>query len=124
MLYQEFYPFYAAQGNPGFYNEEREQEREFDLMKSYYPDTARKIQEKAEAQCQLLDYEGSRLYDECPDRFMLYHICSQVKEELSSDTSAQEMPGSFLDDLIEVLVYQEISRRRCRRRSCRQCRVL
>ncbi len=37
MLYQEFYPFYAAQGNPGFYNEEREQEREFDLMKSYYP---------------------------------------------------------------------------------------
>ena len=124
MLYQEFYPFYAAQGNLGFYNEEREQEREFDLMKSYYPDTARKIQEKAEAQCQLLDYEGSRLYDECPDRFMLYHICSQVKEEISSDTSAQEMPGSFLDDLIEVLVYQEISRRRCRRRRCRQCRVL
>ena len=64
MLYRDFYPFYAAQGNPVFYNEEREQEREFDLMRSYYPDTARKIQEKAEAQCQLLDYEGSRLYDE------------------------------------------------------------
>ena len=48
MLYRDFYPFYAAQGNPVFYNEEREQEREFDLMKSYYPDTARKIQEKAE----------------------------------------------------------------------------
>ena len=124
MLYQEFYPFYAAQGNPGFYNEEREQEREFDLMKSYYPETARRIQEKVEEECDLQDYEGSRLYDECPDRFMLYHICSQVKEELSSDTSAQEMPGSFLDDLIEVLVYQEISRRRCRRRRCRQCRVL
>ena len=73
MLYRDFYPFYAAQGNPVFYNEEREQEREFDLMKSYYPDTARKIQEKAEMQCQLLDYEGSRLYDEYPDRFMLYH---------------------------------------------------
>ena len=74
MLYRDFYPFYAAQGNSDFYNEEREQEREFDLMKSYYPDTARKIQEKAEAQCQMLDYEGSRLYDEYPDRFMLYHI--------------------------------------------------
>ena len=111
MLYRDFYPFYAAQGNPVFYNEEREQEREFDLMRSYYPDTARKIQEKAEAQCQLLDYEGSRLYDEYPDRFMLYHICSQIKEEMAADTSAQEMP--------EVLVYQEISRRRCRRRRCR-----
>ena len=123
MLYRDFYPFYAAQGNSEFYNEEREQEREFDLMKSYYPDTARKIQEKAEAQCQMLDYEGSRLYDEYPDRFMLYHICSQVKEEMSSDTIAQEMPGGFLDDLIEVLVYQEISRRRCRRRRCRQCHM-
>ena len=38
MLYRDFYPFYAAQGNPVFYNEEREQEREFDLMKSYYPE--------------------------------------------------------------------------------------
>ncbi len=28
MLYRDFYPFYAAQGNPVFYNEEREQERE------------------------------------------------------------------------------------------------
>lgn len=120
MLYRDFYPFYAAEGNPGFYNEEREMEREFDLMRSYYPDTARRIQEKAEAQCQLLDYEGSRLYDEYPDRFMLYHICSQVKEQMAGDTSAQELPGGFLDDLIEVLVYQEISRRRCRRRRCRR----
>ena len=103
MIYPDFYPFYATQGSPGFYNEEREQEKEFDLMRSYYPDTARRIQEKAEAQCQLLDYEGSRLYDEYPDRFMLYHICHQVKGQ------------------IEVLVYQEISRRRCRRRRCRKC---
>lgn len=46
MIYPDFYPFYATQGNPGFYNEEREQEKEFDLMRSYYPDTARRIQEK------------------------------------------------------------------------------
>ena len=123
MLYRDFYPFYAAQGNPDIYNEEREQEKEFDLMKSYYPDTARRIQEKAEAQCQLLDYEGSRLYDEYPDRFMLYHICSQVKDEMASDASAQEIPGNFLDDLIEVLVYQEISRRRCRLRRFRKFRL-
>ena len=77
MLYRDFYPFYAAQGNPVFYNEERE-------------------------------------------RFMLYHICSLVKDEMTKDASAQEMPGGFLDDLIQVLVYQEISRRRCRRRRCRQ----
>ena len=121
MYYDRFFPFHTLYANPVLYDGERIQEQEFALMKSYYPDTARKIQEKSEAQCQMLDYEGSRLYDECPDRFMLYHICSQVKEEMSSDISAQEIPGGFLDDLIEVLVYQEISRRRCRRRRCRKC---
>ena len=90
MIYPDFYPFYATQGSPGFYNEEREQEKEFDLMRSYYPDTARRIQEKAEAQCQLLDYEGSRLYDEYPDRFMLYHICHQVKGQMEG-----KLMGSF-----------------------------
>ena len=123
MLYRDFYPFYTSYANPLLYRGEKEQEEEFFLMKSYYPDTARRSQEKAEAQCQLLDYEGSRLYDEYPDRFMLYHICSQVKDEMASDASAQEIPGNFLDDLIEVLVYQEISRRRCRRRRCRKCRL-
>ena len=38
MIYPDFYPFYATQGSPGFYNEEREQEKEFDLMRSYYPE--------------------------------------------------------------------------------------
>lgn len=123
MYYDKFLPFYLTYASPALYSGERMQEREFALMKSYFPDTALKVQEKVEEECELLDYEGSRLYDEYPDRFMLYHICSQVKDEMASDASAQEIPGNFLDDLIEVLVYQEISRRRCRRRRCRKCRL-
>ena len=119
MLYQEFYPFYAAQGNPGFYNEEREQEREFDLMKSYYPETARKIQEKVEEECQLMDYEGSRLYDEHPDKFMMHRLYRQIRSQVDGEMAAQEIPDEFLDELIQVLLYQEISRRRCRRRRYR-----
>ena len=81
---------------------------------------ARRLQPYVEECCDRLEYEGSMMYDEYPDRFMLYHICSLVKDEMTKDASAQEMPGGFLDDLIQVLVYQEISRRRCRRRRCRQ----
>ena len=120
MYYDKFLPFYMTYADSSLYSRERIQEQEFALMKSYYPETARRIQEKVEEECDLLDYEGSRLYDEYPDRFMLYHICSLVKDEMTKDASAQEMPGGFLDDLIQVLVYQEISRRRCRRRRCRQ----
>ena len=120
MIYREFYPFYIAQGDAELYEEERAQEKEFALMRSYYPDMARQIQEKAQEQCQLMDYEGSRLYDEYPDRFMLYHLCSIIRDEVMPDAAAQAIAGSFLDDLIEVLVYQEISRRRCRRKRCRR----
>ena len=120
MLYRDFYPFYAAQGNPVFYNEEREQEREFDLMKSYYPDTARKIQEKAEMQCQLLDYEGSRLYDEYPDKYMIYHLSCKIRESMEPEISTQAIREDFLDELIQVMLCQEISRRRCRRYRCRR----
>ena len=120
MIYPDFYPFYATQGSPGFYNEEREQEKEFDLMRSYYPDTARKIQEKAEAQCQLLDYEGSRLYDEYPDKYMIYHLSCKIRESMEPEISTQAIREDFLDELIQVMLCQEISRRRCRRYRCRR----
>ena len=62
---------------PCFTEGRKKQEEEFSLMKSYYPETARRIQEKVEEECDLLDYEGSRLYDEHPDRYMLYHLVQE-----------------------------------------------
>ena len=55
MIYKDFYPFYTSYANPLIYRGEKEQEEEFFLMKSYYPDTARKIQEKVEEECDLQD---------------------------------------------------------------------
>ena len=120
MYYDNFYPFYTGFGDPLMYSGERMQEKEFQLMKSYYPETARKIQEKVEEECQLMDYEGSRLYDEYPDKWILYHTSSRIRQKLEPEMTAQEIPGRFLDELIQVLLYQEMSRRRCRRRRCRK----
>ena len=102
------------------YRGEKEQEEEFLLMKSYYPDTARKIQEKVEEECDLQDYEGSRLYDEYPDRFMLYHLGRKIMDEVKSEAGMEAMSDGLLGDLVEVLLFHEISRRRCRRRRCRR----
>ncbi len=120
MYYDKFYPFYTTYADPTILGGEKLQEKEFEMMKTYYPETARKIQEKVEEECQLLDYEGSRLYDEYPDKFMLHHLYRRIRDELEPEMAAQEMPGGFLDDLIQVLLYQEISRRRCRRHRCRR----
>lgn len=119
MYYDKFFPFYVSYANPLLYDGEKAQEDEFALMKSYYPGTARKIQEMVEAECEFLDYEGSRLYDEHPDRFMLYRLCGSIRDKIEPEARAQSIPGGLLDELIQVLLYQEISRRRCRRHRCR-----
>ena len=119
MIYKDFYPFYVDFAPPVFYRGEMELEEEISLMKSYYPDIARKIQEKVEEECDLLDYEGSRMYDEHPDRYMLYHLGRKITDEVKKESDLETMSDSFLGDLVEVLLFHEISRRRCRRRRCR-----
>ena len=115
MFYDEYFPFYTVYGNPTAFTRERLQEREFALMKSFYPKTARKIQDIVETECEILDYEGSRLYDEYPDKYMMRRLSEQIREQVSGELSDQEIPHGNLDELVQVLLYQEISRRRCRR---------
>lgn len=120
-MYQnhKFFPFYTSFGDSLLLEGESIQEKEFALMKSYYPETARKIQERVEEECQLLDYEGSRIYDEYPDRLMMRLLGKGILHSLEKEMVSQEIPSGFLEDLVQVLLYQEISRRRCRRKRCR-----
>ena len=120
MYFEPYFPFHAAYSNPFMYEGERMQEEEFKLMKSYYPQTVQRIQERVEEECDLLDYEGSRLYDEYPDKYMLYHLSSRIKESIQPELSSEAVRESFLEELIQVMLYQEISRRRCRRHRCRR----
>ena len=120
MYFEQYFPFHAAYSNPLLYAGERMQEDEFNLMKSYYPQTVQRIQERVEEECDLLDYEGRRLYDEYPDKYMLYHLSSRIKESIQPEMSSQAIRESFLDELVQVMLYQEISRRRCRRQRCRR----
>ena len=119
MIYKDFYPFYTSYANPLLYRGEKEQEEEFSLMKSYYPEPARRIQEKVEEECDLLDYEGSRMYDEYPDRYMLYHLGKKIMDDVSGQAGMEAMSDGLLEDFVQVLLFHEISRRRCRRRRCR-----
>ena len=46
MYFEHYFPFYATYANPMLYEGERMQEQEFELMKSYYPDTARRYRKR------------------------------------------------------------------------------
>ena len=120
MYHEKYFPFYRAYADPVFYDGEKAQEKEFELMKSYYPETVRRIQNQVEEECELLDYEGSRIYDEYPDKYMLYRLSRRIRDKMLPEVSAQGVSESVLDELVQVLLYNEISRRRCRRQRCRK----
>ena len=69
MYHREFYPFNTSICRSwAFTMDKRYRIQEFELMKSYYPRIVQEIQERVEEECRLLDYEGSRIYDEYPDK--------------------------------------------------------
>lgn len=116
-MYRDFTPFYMNFQNQTFWEQERMQERENQLMRSFYPQTAREVQQRVEEECDKMDYPGSFLYDEYPDKFMMEQICSRIRGEMETEERGNQR-GGLLDELIHVLLFQEMRRRRCRRHRC------
>jgi len=114
MYLKEYFPFYTTYANPLLYEGERMQDKEFNLMKSYYPGTVQHIQEKIEEECDLMDYEGSRLYDEYPDKYMIYHLSCKIRESMEPEISTQaikkKMPQISLQEILlkQIVIAREI----------------
>ena len=54
MYYDEFFPFYAVYADPEVYDRELQQEREAELMRSRYPQTARELQDYIHEEADLM----------------------------------------------------------------------
>ena len=133
MQFEQPLPFYMAYPFLMPFDQEREQETDLQLMQSYYSRRAARIQEKVERECDRMEYDGSMMFDEYPDKFMMEHLCRKIEREIQSedeknnqtqnetDTRAMERDrGDGLRDLIGVLLFNEMFRRRCRHRRCRR----
>lgn len=92
-----------------------------------------------EEACDQMEYEGSMMFDESPDRLMMRRVAGMVYDRMKEKYPVEEQTDqdetlvmnqevrrryppkkNWLSDLIEVMLYQEMYRRRCRRRSCRR----
>lgn len=115
MYYDEFFPFYAVYADPEVYARELQQEREAELMRARYPQTVSKLQDYIHEEADLMDYQGSRIYDEYPDPWMMRKEYERVENLLREKNRIKEMS----DELLQVLFWQDISERRCRKQRCR-----
>lgn len=69
------------------YMEELEYARDLDKLKGMYPKEVRAIQELVEDECDKMEYEGSLMFDEYPDRVMVNRIVKRIY-----DASAGNQP--------------------------------
>lgn len=64
------------------YDNSEEAERDFDYMKQLYPRSSMKIQELIEDTCDRLEYEGSIMFDEYPDRLQISLLAGNIYSQL------------------------------------------
>ena len=116
-------PFYMTYPMRNVYLTEMEYEKDMERMKELYPREVHQLQKMVEHRCDMLEYEGSRIYDENPDRYMLEREVERVMDEFEqqSELSAhynRRGDDRWLRSLIGILFHDEIYRRRCRHRRC------
>ena len=86
-------PFYMAYPVPLLYNDDRNARRDYDYMKSIYPDTAKRVLPYMEEECDRMEYDGSMMYDEYPDRLQLRLMCRRIYDKAEKGT---RVPGLWI----------------------------
>ena len=142
-------PYYMAYPVPFSYDDERTERRDIEYLRSMYPDIPKRLLPYVEEECDRMEYENSMVYDQNPDKLQLKLMCRRICDNVgrherlsfgdigsgdcacgcSADQNAEgerrqsgnHIEAQSLRDLIEVMLYQEIYRRRCdHRRRCRR----
>ena len=103
--------------------------QDISLLQAYYPKAARRIQQEVEEECDKLEYEGSYLFHQTPDRVSIEQTVSEIYRRLSSiDSEEQALTANqfsvpdfhpdktpdWLKNLITVMFLNEMAHRRYR----------
>ena len=78
---------------PLLYDDERQNQRDYEYMKSVYPGTAKRLIPYIEEECDRLEYTGSVMYDEYPDRLQLLLLCRRIYNRAKEDEAKEIMIG-------------------------------
>ena len=85
-------------------------EKDYDYMHRMMPEKGRQLFDLLEDMCDRLEYEGSFLFDECPDKRTIQDIAEKIENKWTEASST----SPSLKDFIETMLCDEILYRRCR----------
>ncbi len=75
-------PFYMTFPMQNLYQAEMEYEKDLERMKEMYPKDVARIAAYISERCDELEFEGSRIYDENPDRLMMEKEAQALYEKV------------------------------------------
>lgn len=128
-------PFYMAYPLPMYYQEEDTITRDLEYLQQMYPAEAKRYQKMIAETLNQMDYEGSMIYDEYPDKWQLYRLTKIIMDKIKKMESMEsveqmnmgedrdntegmmqnkrtEESWEHLEEFIQVLLYYEIYKKR------------
>ena len=110
-------PFYMAYPYPYGYEEQNRRMQDLEYMQQLYPMEAKNILRKVIYHLDPIDYKGSFLYDEYPDQLQLYRVVASIFAEMKREAAENEEVWTperelWLQDMIKLVLYQEVFKRR------------
>ena len=126
-------PYYMMYPTPFLFDDDKTDERDYAYLKSAYPEMAKRLLPYVEEECDRMEYKGSMIYDEYPDKLQLRLMSGRIYErvmerERFDDEEEPEVEAeqnrvrsgerrlrrrqNHVRDLIELLLFEELRRRR------------
>lgn len=112
-------PFYMTYPMPLTRQNEDTVLRDLEYLQQMYPVQAKQYQKRIVEILDKMDYEGSMIYDEYPDRWQLYRMSQNImtilkreEGELQPEHPISEEKWEWLEDMIQILLFYEIYKRR------------
>jgi hypothetical protein len=111
------------------YDNSADLDHDVEYMKHLYPRTAKAIQKEIDNECDQMEYDGSLMFDEYPDREYLDKLVDRVYDRIKQIDEEPEVEmnslyfypprrnQNYLRDIVSLLLLSEIFNRRRRYRS-------
>ena len=107
-------PFYMAYPLPMYYQQEDSVTRDLEYLQQMYPAEAKKYQKIIDETLDRIDYEGSMIYDEYPDKWKIYRLTQITTDKIKKSDEAQSPDTDWgrTTEFVQVLLSYEIYKKR------------
>ena len=109
-------PFYVAYPNYQMYSDEYRKMQDLEYLQAMYPAEVKEYQKRINQTLDCIDYAGSMIYDEFPDRISLYKLASDITKSIVRDKDTEDKSEvKHIEIIVQILLYYEIHKRRYKR---------